>query len=117
MLRNSLLHEAAIPRAAHGCRRAAVDQPLVGPPRRRNVLPTQSVSARQSARTRTPIGESKSFLLIGETNLARHAVAALELAGHRTTVVAAPDAAPHLCTTFDGIAVLTHDDVMRCGTP
>jgi hypothetical protein len=56
-------------------------------------------------------------LLIGETNLARHAVAALELAGHRTTVVAALDAAPHLCTTFDGIAVLTHDDVMRCGTP
>jgi hypothetical protein len=61
------------------------------------------------------MGESKSFLLIGESNLARHVVGALELAGHRTTVLAAPDdpTLRHtLCTTFDGIAVLTHDDVL-----
>jgi hypothetical protein len=61
------------------------------------------------------MGESQSFLLIGESNLARHVVGALELAGHRTTVLAAPDEPTLrliLGTTFDGVAVLTHDDVL-----
>src|SRR5262245_42570327 len=61
------------------------------------------------------MGESQSFLLIGESNLARHVVGALELAGHPPTVLAAPDEPTlrHILgTTFDGIAVLTHDDVL-----
>jgi voltage-gated potassium channel Kch len=58
---------------------------------------------------------AQSFLLIGESNLARHMTALLARDGHTTTVLTTPDDATLQgalqAETYDGIAVVTHDDV------
>ena len=59
---------------------------------------------------------AQSFLLIGESNLARHMTALLARDGHTITVLATPDDATLRVAlqaeTYDGIAVVTHDDVV-----
>jgi hypothetical protein len=64
--------------------------------------------------TTTNVG--KAFLLIGESNLARHVLTLLERAGCSATLLLRPDddlLREHLKSNhFDGIAVLTHDDVL-----
>lgn len=56
-----------------------------------------------------------SYLLIGASNVARHVGATLLSMGHRTVTLAAPDDTTldeALRDDYDGIAVVTHDDVL-----